>query len=287
MILRVFAVICFSSFSILGCTSNQQQFSNSIEIESSEGVGRAVDAQVQQGFSAKVEGGYSLEWFSCTRNVKAPYVLMLSPQDNLFDREACKSGLVQAYLQQDFNVLAVNRPGVGKSEGHELLGDDATLSSLQGLIKEQIGSGKTLDGLWGFEHSSILAFRVARSSQFKFLVIGNGIYDWEAILIESQDPKFVATLRELQKGQEPTFAEKRSVAWDFVGLPKSVYLYQTEKDAKYPEAQAEAFRSSLAANQYQVQLFKLRSETGSLTPEIHQSVLIQVAQSAKEVQSDK
>ena len=287
MILQTLSLIGLSSLALLACTSNQDQFSNSIEIESSEGVGKAVEAQAQQGSSAKTEGGYSLEWFSCTRNVKAPYILMLNPEDKPFTVEACKSGLIQAYLQQDFNVLAVNRPGAGKSEGQERLGDDATLSSLQALIKDQIESGKILDGLWGFQEASVLAFRAARSSQFKFLVIGNGIYDWEATLSEGKDPEFVAQLKELQKGQDSNFAEKRSVAWDLVGLPKTVYLYQMENHARYPETQAEAFRSSLAASQYRVQLIKLRSETGELTPVVHQSALIQVAQSLREPEAGK
>ncbi|MES2744745.1 MAG: hypothetical protein V4655_04920 [Bdellovibrionota bacterium] len=276
-------LVAVSSLLLLGqaCTSNQDQFSNSVEIESMEGVGKTVEAQAQQGSSAKVENGYSLEWFSCTRNVKAPFIVMLNRKDAVFSGDTCKTGLAQAFLQQDFNVLAVNRPGAGKSEGKEIIGDDQSLASLKGLLKDQIESGKVLAGLWGFEDASVLALRAARAPGFQFLIIGNGVYDWEATLNESKDPAFVADLKELQKGQDATFVEKRSIAWDFNGLPKTVYLYHTVKDAKYPETQAEAFRAALAANQYNVQLIKAPSETGVLTPVVHQSVLIQIAQSIK------
>lgn len=271
----------------VACTSNQDLFSNSIEVESTDGIGQAVEAQAQQGSSAKADGAYSLEWFSCTRSVKAPYIVMLNMKAKPFAQNTCKMGLVQAFLQQDFNVIAVNRPGAGGSEGQEVMGDDTALKSVQGLIAAQIESGKVLDGLWAFEDASPLAFRLARKSAFKFLVVGNGLYDWEATLSESKDPAFVAELKELQKGQDGTFAEKRSVAWDFAGLPKTVYLYHMENDSKYPESLAEGFRAALAANQFKVQLIKLRSETGVLTPIIHQSALIQVAQSVKAPEESK
>ncbi len=272
---------------LVSCASNQDQFSNSIEVESAEGVGKLIEAQAQQGLSAKAENGFSLEWFSCTRNVRAPYILMLNRKGVTFDSASCKDGLVQSFLQQDFNVLSVNRPGVGKSEGKELMGDDQSLVSLQKLVKDQGESGKLIDGLWAFEDASPLAFRIARSSAFKFMIVGNGLYDWDATLRESLSPEFVAELKELQKGQEATFSEKRSIAWDFADLPKTIYLYHFEGERLYPSSQAEAFRGALAANQFKVQLVKVRSETGVLTPVIHQSVLIQVAQELKSAEGNK
>lgn len=269
------------------CTSNQDQFSNTVEIESSEGIGKVIEAQAQQGSSAKVDGAYSLEWFSCTRSARAPYIVMLNVRDKPFAQDTCRTDLVQAFLQNEFNVIAVNRPGAGKSEGKEVIGDDLTLKSLQSLVASQVESGKVLDGLWGFEDASPVAFRLARKSAFKFLIVGNGIYDWEATLSESKDAAFVSQLKDLQKGQEATFPEKRSVAWDFGGLPKDVFLYHSEKDPRYPESQADAFRSALAANQFNVQLIKVRVENGGLTPVAHQSVLIQVAQSVKPTEGAK
>jgi hypothetical protein len=275
--------VIFSCITLIAsCTSNQDQFKNSVEIESTEGVGETVEAQVQQGSSAKVENGYSLEWFSCTRKPKADFIVMLSKKDAAFGADACKTGLVQAFLQQDYNVLAVNRPGAGKSEGREIVGDDKTLESLKGLLKSQTESGKSLKGLWGFEDASVLAFRAARSSTFQFLIVGNGLYDWEATLNESKDPAYVTELKRLQESSDAMFAEKRSVAWDFNGLPKTVFLYHMERDAKFPETQADAFRSALAANQYNVQLIKLRSENGILSPVVHQSVLLQIGRSVRD-----
>lgn len=265
---------------LVSCVSNQEQFSNALQVESTDGIGKLVEAQAQQGLSAKQKDAYSLEWFSCTRKVKAPFILMLNPKDAPFKTDACKSGLVQAFLQQDYNVLAVNRPGFGQSEGKELLGDDASVESLKGLIKDQRESGKTIEGLWGFEEASILAFRTAKTTPFGLLIIGNGIYDWEATLLEGKDPAYVAELKRLQ-GQDGTFAEQRSISWDFVGLPKNVYLYHMQNDPHFPSTQAEAFRAALAANQYGVKLIELHDEKANLTPMVHQSVLMQIAQAQK------
>jgi hypothetical protein len=267
--------------SLCACTSNQDQFSNAVEIESTDGIGKVVEAQAQQGMSAKLADAYSIEWFSCTRNVKAPYVVMLNSKEMPFKTDACKSGLVQAFLQQDYNVLAVNRPGAGQSEGKEVIGDDQSLRSIEGLIKTQRDLGKTIDGIWGFEEASVLAFRIAKSMPFKMLIVGNGIYDWEALLSEGKDPGFVSDLKKLQSGQDSRFAEQRSIAWDFAGLPKSVYLYQMQGDPHFPANQAEAFRAALAANQYGVKLIELRDEKANLTPTVHQSVLMQIAQLQK------
>jgi pimeloyl-ACP methyl ester carboxylesterase len=271
----------FIASALCACTSNQEQFSNSVEIESSDGIGKVVEAQAQQGMSAKQTDGYSIEWFSCTRNVKAPYVIMLNPKDSPFKTDACRSGLVQAFLQQDYNVVAVNRPGVGQSEGKELIGDDQSLRSIEGLIKAQRDAGKTIDGIWGFEEASVLAFRIAKSMPFKMLIVGNGIYDWEALLSEGKDPSYVSEMKKLQSTGDSRFAEQRSIAWDFAGLPKSVYLYQMQGDPHFPATQAEAFRAALAANQYGVKLIELRDEKANLTPMVHQSVLMQIAQLEK------
>ncbi len=279
--LRLVLSLGFLTAPFSACTSNQEQFSNAVEIESTDGIGRIVEAQAQEGLSAAQKEAPSLEWFSCTRNVKAPFILMLNPQGSPFKTDACKSGLVQALLQQDYNVLAVNRPGAGQSAGREILGDNNSLEALSGLLKSHREMGKAVDGVWGFEEASVLAFRLAKTSGFKLLIIGNGIYDWEVTLAEGKDPTYVSELRKLQAGQDAKFAEYRSIAWDFSGLPKTVYLYHMQNDAHFPASQAEAFRASLAANQYQVKLIELRDEKAILTPAIHQSVLMQIAQAQK------
>jgi hypothetical protein len=264
------------------CVSNQEQFSNAVQVESTDGIGKLVEAQTQQGLSGKQKDGHSLEWLSCSRNPKASYIVMLNPKNAPFKADACKTGLVQAFLQLDYNVLAVNRPGVGQSQGKELLGDDVSVESLKVLIREQREAGKTIDGIWGFEEASLLALRTAKTTPFKLLIVGNGIYDWEATLNEGKDPGYVAELKKIQAGNGK-FAEDRSIAWDYVGLPKTVYLYQMQNDPRFPSGQAEAFRAALAANQYGVKLIELRDEKAILTPVVHQSVLMQIAQAQKSV----
>lgn len=273
-------LVLLSTGALVSCVSNQEQFSSAVQMESSDGIGKLVEAQAQQGLSAKPKDAFSLEWFSCTRNVKAPFILMLNPKGAPFKADTCKSGFVQAFLQQDFNVLAVNRPSVGQSEGKEILGDDVSVKSLKGLIKDQRESGKTIDGIWGFEEASLLALRTAKATPFKFLIIGNGIYDWEATLAEGKDPAYVKELRALQ-GLSGKFAEERSIAWDFVGLPKIVYLYHMQNDPHYPSSLAEAFRAALASNQFAVKLIELHDEKANLTPMVHQSVLMQIVQEQK------
>ncbi|MBC7660296.1 MAG: hypothetical protein H7249_11370 [Chitinophagaceae bacterium] len=272
--------LAFAMCATSACVSNQEQFSNSIEADSSDGIGTAVEAQSQQGLSARPNDGYSLEWFSCTRSAKAPVVVMLNTTETPFKAGACKTGLAQAFLQQDYNVIALNRPGFGQSEGKEVLGDDKTVKSVQTYLKDAQDQGKNIEALWGFEEASILAFRVAKNSKLKLLIVGNGIYEWDATVNGGKDPAYASQLKALA-GTDPSFAEKRSVAWDFSGLPKSVYLYHMQNQTRYPEAQAEAFRAALAANQYSVKLIQLKDDKAILTPVGHQSVLMQIAQAQK------
>ncbi len=259
------------------CASNQERFSSAMEIESTDGIGKLVEAKSHEGSSAKPKDGYSLQWYSCTLKKGAPYIVMLNVKGQPFTGETCKQGLVQAFLQKDLNVLAVNRPGAGKSEGKEVLGDDASVGSLKSLLDAEKEQGKKIDALWGFEEASLLALRTAKVFPLKFLVVGNGIYDWDATLSEAKDPAFVSEMKALQ-GSDPRFAETRSVAWDLTGLPKAVYLYHMQGDPRYGGAQTEAFRAALAANQYKVKLIELKDEKAILTPLVHQSALMQIIQ---------
>ncbi len=266
--LRAFAFLGLINLS--ACTSNESLFSDKVTVDPvnlEEGIPKFAQAQGQQA----VSGDGLISWFTCTQKASAPYLVMLNPAPQPWQKaDACAHPAALEFLEHGFNIIAINRPL------KEVLGDDESVNQVKETIEFLQKEDRRMEGLWAAGEASVLALRLARQLPWKILIIGNGIYDWEQTLKESSDPDFVARMKALPGSNQSRFAEKRSAAWELSGLPRLIYLYHSGKNAQVLPAQASRFRDSLAASEYKVELFVLDEDTQEIRPEYQRGVLSRI-----------
>lgn len=232
------------------CTSNEASFKDQVEVdELGPGESGKLGHETyitENGLSG--DSHSSLEWIICKKNQNLPTFVILNPPEKAFSAEGgCQESLFGPFLDANFNILAINRPGYGKSTGQEAFGDDKTLvSTTQALNDLRTKQSLEVQGLWAYGEASILGFRLAKKQNFTYLIVGDGFYDWERTLKESEDEKWTHMLKEAVEIEGKDFAEKRSIAWDFEGLPSHVYLYHSHGNKKVPERHAQDFKNALA-----------------------------------------
>ncbi|MCX6129781.1 MAG: hypothetical protein NTX25_12065 [Proteobacteria bacterium] len=267
--------------SILGggaCTSNQSTFSDRVIVEP-VGSEAELSKYVQTTGDQKVLSGKHIQWFACTKLASAPTLVMLSPDSKGFAKASfCSHPVALEGLEHDFNVLLINLPYEIEGKGQEAFGDNKSSQEILEFLAGQTKDGRQLEGLWGFGDGSVLALRLARQLPWKFLVIGNGIYDWEQTLKESLDPAFTARLQSASGEDKATFAEQHSAAWDLTGLPQRIFLYHGGKNTQVLPTQASQFKTSLAASEYQVELFLLEEDGNELRSDYHRGVMSKILQ---------
>lgn len=260
-----------------GCVSNEQAFSDRIAVEAvTDAPDSGEPRYVQEEGLFAAPKDRKVQWFSCTQGAGVDAVVLLNPPETSFQKgQVCQHPVVSEFLAQGFNVVAINRPGHGESSGTDFWGDDEAVASATALVSELQGKGFRVSGLWAYGEASLQGFRMAKTLPLKFLLIGNGIYDWEELLKKSQDPQFSARVRKIQSeaGEGSAFAEKRSIAWDFNGLPKEIYLYHNHGNLRVLPSEASAFKNSLAAGEYKVELLVLDQEGASLPAALHRGLI--------------
>lgn len=210
---------------------------------------------------------YQVEWFGCHNSGTRKSVLVLNA-DEAFDEGSVCSGnaIVQAFLNQEYNVIAVNRPGYGKTTPKlDDIGGVMTQKALNAAV-EQASKQQGLelpDGVWGFGFGTIGAsFFAKKSKGVHWLMLGNGIYDLEEFVDVTQDAKRKNQVLKVQKQlNEESFFEQRSVSWDTSGLPQKVLIYHGEKNQVSSKDHADSFRDTLASAQVNV-IFDAIPEVG-------------------------
>ncbi len=269
------------------CVSNENSFSDQVSIE-------ALSAPLESGEPRYVleEGilatpgssSQKVQWFTCTQGANAPGIMLLNAPAEAFQKnQVCQSPVASEFLNQGFNIVALNRPGQGESSGKETLGGEQALEGSLALITQLRNKGYKIQGLWAYDEASLHGFRLAKNFPFSFLIIGNGIYDWDETLKNSGDKPFVAHLQALQgRGTEAAmFAEQRSIAWDFSALPKHVFLYHNQGNLRVPVSQATAFKNSLAAGEFRVELLILDQEGHRIPTALHRGLVKKLAERIK------
>ncbi len=265
------------TLSAVSCVSNEHSFSDKVSIDPitvSEEARRGETAFKQDGGVETFEKTLRIEWFSCTIGSQRPQLVLLNPNMEALSREsACQNPIAAEARVQGYNVLIINRPGQGQSSGPNRLGDEEAVLAARRLVEQKKTQGYDIQGLWAYGEGSVEAFRLAKQFPFRFLVIGDGIYDLEKTLKDTKDPVFKARLDSLQSELDRgSFVEDRSIAWDFAGLPKEIILYHNNKNLQVSPEQASAFKASLAASEYKVELFIVDSEGVGLPGPFHRGL---------------
>lgn len=272
--LRKLACLLFG-VPLLGCTSNMSGFSDKVSVDPiREHSGEYRFVQSQGVFQSSAAANIS--WFSCTQDPKAGTFVLLNPGNLSWSKDnSCTSHLAKEALEKGLNVLALQRPQ------DEQLGDDRSLLSLRETVESLSREDRKLEGLWAEGEASLLALRLARVYPWEFLVIGNGIYDLEKTKQESKDQKFLELLQKFAANHMAEFIEKRSAAWDLAGLPKRVFLYHGSQVRLSSVEQASAFKSSLAASEYQVDLYILEEDGDQIRPEYQRAIISKILAARK------
>ncbi len=285
----IWLILCVPGVALVtvtsACVSNEQSFSDKVVVEAITASPESGEPRyVEEEGLFPVQGGQKVQWFSCTQGAAYPTVVLLNPPETPFLKgHVCQYPVASEFLSQGFNIVGFNRPGQGESSGKDRLGDDEALSSSLALVTHLQQKGFKIVGLWAYGEASLQGFRMARRLPLKFLLIGNGIYDWEELLKQNQGQPLGTRLRNLQSeaGEGASFAEKRSIAWDFAGLPKEIYLYHNQGNLAVPASEASAFKNSLAAGEYKVELLVLDQEGSGLPPALHRGLIKKISERLK------
>jgi hypothetical protein len=196
---------------------------------------------------------YKAEWMRCTNEGDLPLVAVLHDESDSFDSKTfCQSWQAQVLLSNGFNVIGLNRPSFGNSTGQSDLSGPQSLTAMTAALQNS-GSQAKLTGIWGYGTGSITASFLAKSQRnLLWLMLGNGFYDLEAVERTSKNDKILAAIAATKSSEGDIALERRSIAWDNNGLPKTVTLYHAKANDVAPRAQAEALVDQLRTMQTKV-----------------------------------
>ena len=169
----------------------------------------------------------------------------------------CEGWIAQAFLSQGVDVVAVNRPGYGSSEGTPDFTGTSSLAASDAGLQAASASGKfprPIVGAWGYSTGATAAALYAKHAPkaFQMLILGGGVYDFDETLKVTQDGYLKKDLAQIQKTGGGKAMEERSIGYDVAGLPKQITVYHGKVDAAVPLSQAKAFADALASSEYKV-----------------------------------
>lgn len=262
------------------CTSNVDEYSDIVEIKAGSHNKSLVPADKQSGMQAYASDkkSFQAEWISC--GIKSPVglVYMVNTDAEAWNKDSfCQGWAAQAFLNGQYQVVGINLPGYGQSTGEK---DGAGLQSAQAVAAvlrggKQFGADKVnAVGIWGYGLNGIAAAMGSKTAKSgTWLMLGNTVYDAEVTVRDAKDPKIAAALQQRVKAENDAAFERRSIAWDFDGLPKRVIMYHGNTNVAVPVQQVKTFRDTIAGQEYHAELMLLENSGQDLPNDLHASVL--------------
>ena len=256
-----------------------------------------VSASTRAGQSAYASKGKSppVEWWVCQPSDRPPAgagsspgapwpaVIVLHGHHEAFAaKTVCGGAIVQAFLAQGYAVLAINRPGYGRSAGQrDSGGSESQAALLAAATGARAASGPQATpairvvGAFGYGTTVAIAGQLARQlKDISFLVLGGGVYDYEQVLTKTADPALRQELQALKGVVGDKGLEDRSLAYDISGLPARVLIYHGRLDQAAPLEQAQAFADSLAAaGRFRGDFHPLSGEGHEFPPPRHRHII--------------
>ncbi len=193
------------------------------------------------------------QWMKCTIPKSQGSVLIMHRFDSGFDPQLfCKGWVAQSFIKKGFNVVAVNRPGYAGSNGVEDLAGPQSMAAIKAGL-DASGLGSQVKGIWGYDVGTIAAaFFAKQNPNIQWLILGGGIYDLEITARSTESAGLKSSIQKIKSTEGDLAFERRSIAWDFNGLPKTVALYYSKNDKVAPTGQADAFNAQLRTAEYKV-----------------------------------
>lgn len=180
--------------SLLSCVSNIKEFSDDVSIDPMvEQVGNIKTKEIADRSKYQFKDqGYTVEWVGCIGKEDNPTFILANDKSHIVVKgHFCKGGLAQIFLKHGFNVIGINLPGVANSSGESDFGGPQSRTAIKSAVthfSKQTKSG--IEGIWGYYSASIAAsFYAKKSKNIRWLILGGGIYDAEAIHKEAKHSK--------------------------------------------------------------------------------------------------
>lgn len=275
----------FCLLALCGCVSDLTQTEEVMQFEGGkERISEPVAVQQSnQLLTYQYENkAHKLEWFLCQPKTESKqnlrYFMLINRDEAGFNEQGfCRGWIAQVFLTNGLGVVGVNRPGFGKSTGKSDLGGEHSRQAIHALLRHTLKL--PYQGIWAVNSGTILASLISRQTdRFASVILGNGIYDVELAHQDTKDPKLKENIDQLVAAEGEEAYEKRSIAWDFDGLPKQVFLYHGDANEQISISQASEFRQSLAAVEFQAELLIINQQGASLPDQVHLGVLDQILQ---------
>lgn len=274
--MRIVALLSLTSF--FSCASSPKRDDNSkfktdpankdpvFTIESTSKTGLA---------DYKFEGATGkVQWISCVGAKNAGSVAVMHRMDAGFDPASfCSGWIAQSFLKAGYRVTGINRPSYGLSTGSDDLSGNQSIEAIKaGLSAAEAGK---LDGIWGYDAGAIAAAFYVKShdKDIKWLIMGGGIYDLEIVARETNSDSLKKAVGIVKSKEGDTAFERRSIAWDFAGLPKVVGIYHAKDDLFSPIGHGDSINSQLRASEYKVYRTEVDAGGHDLPWRAHMNVL--------------
>ena len=272
-ILRV-AKVLLLVFCSMSCSTNIEEFKKKNIVEVTGEEIKVLTAQELVGVH-KTESGKELQWNKCrAKSTESGWVLVVSGGKPLPSSGFCKEGIAQALLTNGYKVIGINRANQGASRMLVDYGGDSSLQAFMSTLKSE---GLELSGVWSEGFGSILASRIAKKLSIKWVILGNGIYDLESYM-DLQVSSEALGLKDLVSREGEDAFERRSIAWDYEGFPKQIYLYQSQSINPSQKGIAKEFVEGLAAAGHKVSLKTVKSNSTEMSASDHGALILDAFQ---------
>lgn len=241
-----------------------------------------VDSTAHSGIATYRHAANSqkVEWLGChpTKASKRSILVMHSEMAAFDAKDFCNNWIAQAFLSNGFNVVAINRPGYGRSTGKkDLAGPNSMAALAAGLkaLKKKHPELAAPEGFWGYSLGATAAALFAKKTvnKPKYLILGSGAYDFEGTLSDTKDTKLKEDLNQLMQTESDLGFEIRSVAYDLADLPKRIALYHGTNDKTIKPQQTQDFYDSLQSDEYKVTLQFIKGVEHAIPENIHRKIL--------------
>lgn len=221
-----------------------------------------------------------VEFINCKLpSPKATIIIVHSDRAGFDVSKFCDGWIAQSFLSQGFDVISVNRPGYGNSKGNPDFSGPQSIVAMEIGVKAAMKVGKNLhqpSGIFGFSTGvTAAAFLAKKMPDLKFLILGSGVYDYEAALADTKDSYLKKDLKKIKDSGGDKAIEDRSIAYDVGGLPKKIIVYHGKQDTTVSPEQAKAFSDSLESNEYQV-TFQILEGVNQDIPWMHHRQILEV-----------
>lgn len=284
---RMLPVIVAASLGLAGCTSNFKDFQEIFSIGSDATFKRyklPPLKEEQQVFPAVASSEIKPVVSICRPASAAqhpqdnwPGVLMILPDSlPLKSGSFCADPLVQAFLGHGYSIARsyFKKPDGSTVASLDHWGEDTVQRAIAAIDHLAEAKNVTIVGTMGYGAAAIAAMQVAqRVAGLRFAIAGNGIYDLEKAFKQGIGPEVEALKASDLREKDDEFLERRSIAWDYMTLPKKVALYHGQLNQQIAPEHAESFRDSLQASEFKVHFELIKDQGHSIEPVVHQLYL--------------